>query len=85
MTMGFQKRCLPPAPAACADLSAREIAMVGRMQGVSSAGLEAQLYGRQDACRYLGCGYAALSGERASFRQCGAIRPQRPCYPSETR
>ena len=30
--------------------------MVGRMQGVSSAGLEAQLYGRQDACRYLGCG-----------------------------
>ena len=59
MTTGFQKRCLPPGPAACADLSAREIAMVGRMQGVSSAGLEARLYGRQDACRYFGCGSAA--------------------------
>ena len=34
--------------------------MVGRRRGVSSAGLEAQLYGRQDACRYLGCGFAAL-------------------------
>jgi len=36
--------------------------MVGRMLGVSSAGLEARLYGsRQDACCYLGCGSAALS------------------------
>src|SRR5207248_5472337 len=42
---------VPPGRAACA-VSVRELAMVGRMLGVSSAGLGARLYGSQDACRY---------------------------------
>jgi hypothetical protein len=42
--------------------------MVGRMLGVSSARLEARLYGRQDACRYFGCGSAALETITAEDR-----------------